>query len=102
LIGDDADLDPGCVFELMRAEPLARIRERPLWPDALEWEREHPDAADPEQFSSELLPHLIDVSARKLSRRTGLSAGYWAQVKRGERVPHPRWWSDLRLSETEG
>lgn len=61
----------------------------------LAWEAEHPEPADRTMFQREVLPRLQCVSARGLSRATGLSVAYCAQVKRGERVPHPRWWATL-------
>ena len=48
-----------------------------------------------ERFTAEVLPKLEAVSARGLSSATGLSVSYCAEVKRGERVPHPRWWAAL-------
>jgi len=48
-----------------------------------------------ERFTAEVLPKLEAVSARALSSATGLSVSYCAEVKRGERVPHPRWWAAL-------
>jgi len=62
---------------------------------AATWDREHPEHADRERFSREVVPLLGSISARRLARATGLSVGYCAAIKRGERVPHPRWWQQL-------
>lgn len=37
-----------------------------------------------------------DVSLSALALRTGLSVPYLSRVRRGEEVPHPRWWDLLR------
>ena len=56
----------------------------------LAWEREHEgEVFDPETLRSEILPGLRNVRTIDLSRMTGLSMPYCAQIKKGERVPHP-------------
>jgi predicted transcriptional regulator len=35
------------------------------------------------------------VPLRELARRTGLSVAYCARIRRGEEVPHLRWWARL-------
>ncbi len=44
----------------------------------------------------DVLPAIQGVPLRELGRRTGLSVGYLARIRRGEEVPHQRWW-DLLL-----
>ena len=60
--------------------------------EELDWERAHPGPVAPERFQKEVVPKLQALTARAIARATGLSVSYCAQVKRGERVPHPRWW----------
>jgi hypothetical protein len=50
-------------------------------------------------FRQELLPKLAQQSAREIARATGMSVSYCAKIRRGEVVPHPRWWAVL---EAEG
>ena len=47
-------------------------------------------------FMSDIAPGLASTSALAIARATGLSASYCGEIKRGERVPHPRWWAALR------
>lgn len=61
----------------------------------LVWAREHREAPDIEYFRKAIAPSLEGVSARAISRAIGLSVAYCASIKRGERVPHPRWWAVL-------
>lgn len=60
------------------------------------WEQDHPEPIDGDSFTAETVGNLAPVSARAISRATGLSVSYCAAIKRGERVPHPRWWATLR------
>ncbi len=64
-----------------------------------EWEKEHPEALDPDFFAREIRPRLASVPLAALVRVTGLSQPYCAMVRRGERVPHPRHWEALRALE---
>jgi CRISPR-associated endonuclease Cas1 len=61
------------------------------------WDAEHPPA-DPEAFRREILPRIAEMPIRKLAKQTGLSMRYCALIRRGERVPHPRWWATLALA----
>jgi hypothetical protein len=69
-----------------------RIKQRAA---ELAWDREHAPV-DRERFAIEIAPMLAEMSARAIARATGLSVTYCAAIKRGERVPHPRWWLLLR------
>jgi hypothetical protein len=60
------------------------------------WDIEHPDRPDPESYRSEILPKVEQMSLKAIFRATGLPAGYCTKIKRGEVVPHPRWWDALR------
>jgi hypothetical protein len=43
-----------------------------------------------------VLPTIQDVQLRRLVKATGLLLRYCSQIRRGERVPHPRHWEALR------
>jgi hypothetical protein len=71
------------------ASPRARQREEN------EWNAAHPERLGPDAFRRDVLPALQGVSLGALAQRTGLSVPYLARVRRGEEVPHPRWWEVL-------
>jgi CRISPR-associated endonuclease Cas1 len=73
-----------------RRQTLARNREAEL-----AWKRANPKRPDPQFFLAEILPGLAGTSATALAKVTGLSVTYCADIIRGERVPHPRWWGAL-------
>jgi CRISPR-associated endonuclease Cas1 len=58
------------------------------------WEAAH-DWPDPAVFATEILPTIQGVRTRDLERATGLSRRYLAQIRRGEKTPHPRHWEAL-------
>jgi hypothetical protein len=62
---------------------------------SVEWERSNGPAPEPEVFRRDVLPLIQGLSAAKLAELTGLSRAYCAAILRGERTPHPRWWSVL-------
>jgi CRISPR-associated endonuclease Cas1 len=70
-------------------------RQRARQREENEWNAEHPDRQNPESFRREVLPSIQAVPVRELSRRTGLSVAYCARIRRGEEVPHARWWELL-------
>jgi CRISPR-associated endonuclease Cas1 len=70
-----------------------RQRERQREENA--WNAGHPERLDPATFRREVLPKLQAVALRELARRTGLSVAYCARIRRGEEVPHERWWAPL-------
>jgi CRISPR-associated endonuclease Cas1 len=87
-----ADRSHGGVAGRRRAATMAgRQRERREWEAASDAR-----AAEPLVFELEVLPLIQELPLAELVRATGLSRGYLAQVRRGERVPHPRHWSKLR------
>jgi len=59
------------------------------------WNATRPERADPATFRREVLPAIQGVPVRELARRTGLSVAYCARIRRGEEVPHARWWDRL-------
>jgi hypothetical protein len=70
------------------------MRKRQL--EAATWERQHANAVDPAEFEREILPRLQGVPLNRLVQATGLSLRYVSQIRRGQRVPHPRHWDGLR------
>lgn len=76
-----------------RARMGARQQERQR--EENEWNAAHPKRAEPEVFRREVLPGLQGVPLRELARRTGLSVSNCARIRRGEAVPHERWWGVL-------
>jgi hypothetical protein len=104
---------PARLRELREAghEPLDRAarqklgsRQRERQREENAWNATHPERADPGTFRREVLPAITGVPLRELARRTGLSVGYLARVRRGEEVPHARWWPMLckRLTRSPG
>jgi hypothetical protein len=59
------------------------------------WEAQHP-RPDPEVFRREILPLLRTIPIRRIAREVGISLRYASLIRRGEYVPHPRWWEKLR------
>lgn len=61
-----------------------------------EWEREYGRLTDLEVFRSKILPGIQGVPLSRLVRATGLSLRYCSQIRRGEKIPHPRHWQGFR------
>jgi len=61
-----------------------------------EWERQFGKVVDLTAFEREILPLIREVSLSPLVKATGLSLRYCSQIRRGEKVPHPRRWARLR------
>jgi CRISPR-associated endonuclease Cas1 len=73
------------------ATQAQRARER------AEWERIHgKEKPDPAVFQAEILPGLTQIPVARIARETGLSTVQAWYIRRGERVPHPRFWPVLR------
>jgi hypothetical protein len=66
------------------------IRERARWQDVAD-----ADTA-PEVFQREILPGLRGVPLGIIARATGVSEGYASFIRRGLRIPHPRYWDALK------
>jgi hypothetical protein len=81
-----------------RVQISRRQRERQREENA--WNASHPERADPAAFRLEVLPAIQAVPLRELARRTGLSVAYCARIRRGEEVPHQRWWGTLVASSS--
>jgi hypothetical protein len=62
---------------------------------ALLWEKENPGPHDVELFRREIAPALLDATLPQMMRATGLSSGYCWRIRRGDRVPHPMYWTAL-------
>jgi hypothetical protein len=66
------------------------------WRELRDWKAENAgEPADPGLFEREILPAIQQVPLRELMRATGLSLPYVSQIRRGEKVPHPRHWAVL-------
>jgi len=61
-----------------------------------EWERQFGKIVDLTIFEREILPLIQEVPLSRLVKATGLSLRYCSQIRRGEKVPHPRHWLALR------
>jgi hypothetical protein len=61
-----------------------------------EWEQQYGKLVDLTAFQREILPLIQDVPLSLLVKATGLSLRYVSQIRRGERVPHPRHWHAFR------
>jgi CRISPR-associated endonuclease Cas1 len=61
-----------------------------------EWEQRHGKLVDLTAFQREILPLIQNVPLSRLVKATGLSLRYVSQVRRGEKVPHPRHWERFR------
>jgi CRISPR-associated endonuclease Cas1 len=58
-----------------------------------DWKAAHAGTiADPRVFEREILPLIQALPLSDLVRATGLSHGYLAQIRGGEKVPHPKHW----------
>jgi hypothetical protein len=55
-----------------------------------EWEEAFGKVVDLTVFEREILPLIQEVPLRRLMKATGLSLRYCSQIRRGEKVPHPR------------
>jgi hypothetical protein len=80
----------GATYE-SRARTSATNRERAA--ERAEWEGEK---GDEEMYRHDILPGLSTVPLARIMAATGLSLRYCALIRRGERIPHPRFWEALR------
>lgn len=58
------------------------------------WDRGH-EPADPARYRSTILPGLRGLPLRALGSALGLSKTTCAQIRRGDKIPHPRHWEAL-------
>ncbi len=63
--------------------------------EAAEWKQQETEPVDLSTFQREILPLIQSVPLSHLVKTTGLSLSYVSQIRRGERVPHPRHWKAL-------
>jgi hypothetical protein len=64
--------------------------------DTVQWEQRHEFDANPDYFKRNILPRLQGVSLLTIKRATGLSLDYCSKIRRGLRVPHPRYWDLIK------
>lgn len=69
---------------------------------AREWKRANPGSYDREEFRREVLPGLASVTLPEMMKATGLTSAYCLKIKRGERTPHPMYWSAFRAISAGG
>ena len=62
-----------------------------------EWERVH-GRPDPAEFLKSIQPLLMHLTLRELHNATGLARALCTKIRRGDYVPHPRYWSALKAS----
>lgn len=80
----------------LAAATTRRARER------AEWKRDHPgEMPDPAAYREEILPGLAVVPVDRIARETGLSTAHAWRIRRGERIPHPRFWPALAALTSE-
>ena len=82
---DLADLPSSAMSRRMRALRAANR----------EWERLH-GRPDPGEFKRDVLPGIAGATLRQLQAATGLSRALCTKIRRGDVVPHPRYWGALR------
>jgi hypothetical protein len=69
-----------------------------------EWEAANTPTMTEAEYRSRVVPRLARMPARAIATALGVSQGYAARVRTGERVPHPRHWStlaDVRIDVNE-
>jgi hypothetical protein len=61
-----------------------------------QWEAANPTVqSGPQTFQRDVLPLIQRLPLSELATATGLSVPYVSQIRRGEKVPHPRHWALL-------
>jgi hypothetical protein len=71
--------------------------------DRADWERAHPEEKpDPTVFRAEILPGLAEIPVARIARETGLSTVQAWYIRRGERIPHHRFWPTLAALISDG
>ena len=95
----DSESDPAQTIEAKAKRVAAYVERKER---ARAWLHENPGPHDPSAFRSEILPGLASVTLPQMMRAPGLASGYCWKIRRGERIPHPMYWSDLRrLTEAQ-
>src|SRR6266516_947362 len=85
------DADEGAVDHPV--SPMAR-RMRALRAANREWERLN-GRPDPADFKRKILPSVARMTLRQMHAATGLSRALCTKIRRGDVVPHPRYWEAL-------
>ena len=69
--------------------------------EAIAWDLQ--DARpDPIEYSEQILPLVRRLTVGEITRATGLGLAHSARIRRGESIPHPRWWRALRAASRTG
>jgi CRISPR-associated endonuclease Cas1 len=79
--------------EALRAETMRRqgaAKRAWQWSDLPEWLNES-------TYHKQIMPRLVGIKVRTISSALGVSDPYATDIRRGNRVPHPRHW--LRLAQ---
>jgi hypothetical protein len=64
-------------------------------PEQDAWELENPGSPDPEFYRAEVFPAVQAMSLKAIQKATGLSLPQCGRIRRGEQMPHRRWWEAL-------
>lgn len=88
--GVDPARAPEAISKL-RASQSRRRQEAHAWDLA----NERPDDRD---YRERILPRVRQMTVGDIVRATGLSRGHAGRVRRGDAIPHPRWWRALRVA----
>ncbi len=90
LIAQGRDPAHGGEAKLKRSKTVSRRHK-----EAVEWDERHPRPG-PSEFIRTILPGIQAVSIQRIVKATGLSPRYCALIRRGLRVPHPRYWRQFK------
>jgi hypothetical protein len=66
------------------------------------WEQQRGKPVDLTAFEHEILLLIQNVPLSQLAQATGLSLRYVSQIRRGEKVPHPRHWAAIQGIGVQG
>jgi hypothetical protein len=58
---------------------------------------ELPQWLDQDFYRAEIMPKLIDITAKKIKTAIDVSHPYAILIRKGIRIPHPRHWEQLAL-----
>jgi hypothetical protein len=74
------------------------VSQREQWKQRREAQPTSGFGSSPSTFRRLVLPRIQSVSSSRLAAATGLSPGYCAIVRRGDRIPAPRHWAAFQLA----
>jgi hypothetical protein len=89
----EADCDPAQTVEAKAKRVATYVSRRKA---ARAWALENPGPHDLATYRAEILPRLARATVPQMVRATGLTSSYCWKIRRGERLPHPMYWDDLR------